>query len=171
MRTKATHQSIMVVLFVTSAISQAASADIRRWPDLADRAGKPSLAKDRQRSEMMPERSCPARLSCRSPIFRRPHCTTPRDVEVHMAELRILEDGFEQRRRELGRQVAVADPGPTIVHANAAGIDVGNESHYVAVPPDRDPNPVREHLEGETLAGRLKKGHYRRTMRQQRSQG
>ena len=49
-----------------------------------------------------------------------------------------------QQRRELGRRVAAADPGLTIVHADAGGIDVGNESHYVAVPPDRDPNPVRE---------------------------
>jgi transposase len=49
-----------------------------------------------------------------------------------------------KQRRELGRRVAAADPGLTIVHANAGGIDVGNESHYVAVPPDRDPNPVRE---------------------------
>ena len=29
--------------------------------------------------------------------------------------------------------------GLTIVHPNAGGIDVGNESHFVAVPPDRDP--------------------------------
>ncbi len=29
------------------------------------------------------------------------------------------------------------------VHPNAAGIDIGNESHYVAVPPGRDPDPVR----------------------------
>jgi len=29
------------------------------------------------------------------------------------------------------------------VHLNAAGIDVGAESHYVAVPVDRDPQPVR----------------------------
>jgi hypothetical protein len=42
------------------------------------------------------------------------------------------------------RLVAAADPGLTIVHANAGGIDVGNESHYVAVPPNRDPNAVRE---------------------------
>ena len=28
-------------------------------------------------------------------------------------------------------------------HLNAAGIDVGNESHYVAIRPDRDPEPVR----------------------------
>jgi hypothetical protein len=48
------------------------------------------------------------------------------------------------QRRELGRRVAASDPGLTIVHANAGGIDVGNESHFVAVPPDRDVNPVRE---------------------------
>src|SRR5215472_8350433 len=32
----------------------------------------------------------------------------------------------------------------TVVHPNAAGIDIGNESHYVAVPPDRDAKPVRQ---------------------------
>lgn len=47
-------------------------------------------------------------------------------------------------RRELGRRVAAGDPGLAIVNANAGGIDVGNESHFVAVPPDRDENPVRE---------------------------
>lgn len=30
------------------------------------------------------------------------------------------------------------------IHLNAAGIDVGGEKHYVAVPADRDPQPVRE---------------------------
>lgn len=30
------------------------------------------------------------------------------------------------------------------INLNAAGIDVGGESHYVAVPDDRDPQPVRE---------------------------
>jgi hypothetical protein len=29
--------------------------------------------------------------------------------------------------------VAASDPGLAIVHANAGGIDVGNESHFVAV--------------------------------------
>src|SRR6266542_3162183 len=48
------------------------------------------------------------------------------------------------QRRELGRRVAASDPGLTIVHPNAGGIDVGNESHFVAVPADRDANPVRE---------------------------
>jgi transposase len=49
-----------------------------------------------------------------------------------------------QQRRDLGRRLAANDPGLTIVHPNAGGIDVGNESHFVAVPPDRDANPVQE---------------------------
>src|SRR6266498_1411214 len=48
------------------------------------------------------------------------------------------------QRRELGRRVAASDPGLTIVHPNAGGTDVGNESHFVAVPADRDANPVQE---------------------------
>jgi transposase len=49
-----------------------------------------------------------------------------------------------QQRRDLVRRLYSSDPGLTIVHPNAAGIDVGNKSHFVAVPPDRDANPVRE---------------------------
>ena len=30
-----------------------------------------------------------------------------------------------------------------VLHPDAAGIDIGNESHYVAVPPSRDTQPVR----------------------------
>lgn len=30
-----------------------------------------------------------------------------------------------------------------VLHPNAAGIDIGNAAHYVAVPPDRDTEPVR----------------------------
>jgi transposase len=33
--------------------------------------------------------------------------------------------------------------GLQVVHPKAAGIDVGNEEHWVAVPPDLDPAPVR----------------------------
>ena len=29
------------------------------------------------------------------------------------------------------------------INPDAAGIDVGNAQHYVAVPPGRDPDPVR----------------------------
>jgi len=32
----------------------------------------------------------------------------------------------------------------SLTHPNAAGIDIGSASHYVAVPPDRDDQPVRE---------------------------
>src|SRR6266700_5646293 len=46
--------------------------------------------------------------------------------------------------KELGRRLFSDNPGFQVIHPNASGIDVGNESHYVAVPPDRDPNPVRE---------------------------
>jgi transposase len=49
-----------------------------------------------------------------------------------------------RERRRLAAQVAASDPGLSIVHPHAAGIDVGNGSHYAAVPPDRDPQPVRE---------------------------
>jgi transposase len=49
-----------------------------------------------------------------------------------------------KQRRELSRKVAAGDPSLSIVNPNAGGIDVGNESHFAAVPSDRDPNPVRE---------------------------
>jgi len=49
-----------------------------------------------------------------------------------------------QQRRELGRRIAAADPGLAVVHPDAAGIDIGNASHFVAIPPERDPVPVRE---------------------------
>lgn len=32
----------------------------------------------------------------------------------------------------------------SLTHPNAAGIDIGSASHFVAVPPDRDDDPVRE---------------------------
>ena len=47
-------------------------------------------------------------------------------------------------RRELGQRVAAGDSRLAIVNSNAGGVDVGNGSHFVAVPPDRDENPVRE---------------------------
>lgn len=49
-----------------------------------------------------------------------------------------------QQRRELQRELNSPNPGLDIVHANAAGIDVGNSSHFVAVAQGRDENPVRE---------------------------
>lgn len=59
-----------------------------------------------------------------------------------------------QRNRVLSRSSL------RITHPNAAGIDIGSASHYVAVPPDRDDEPVREFksftAELERLAGWLR---------------
>jgi transposase len=48
------------------------------------------------------------------------------------------------QRKELVRRLYSDNPGLEVVHRNAAGIDVGNESHYVAVRPGSDSEPVRE---------------------------
>jgi transposase len=48
-----------------------------------------------------------------------------------------------KQRKELRRQLQSANPGLEVVHPKAAGIDVGNGAHYVAVRPDQDPEPVR----------------------------
>jgi transposase len=48
-----------------------------------------------------------------------------------------------KQRRELARRLRVEDPGLDVVHPEAAGIDVGNSAHYVAVRPDRDADSVR----------------------------
>ena len=50
----------------------------------------------------------------------------------------MMEDIMAQRNRALGRA------SPQLTHPNAAGIDIGSASHDVAVPPDRDDEPVRE---------------------------
>src|ERR1700704_6030349 len=48
-----------------------------------------------------------------------------------------------KQRREMTRQIQSEDISLEVVHPDAAGIDIGNESHYVAVPPSRDNQPVR----------------------------
>jgi transposase len=48
-----------------------------------------------------------------------------------------------KERKELARRLRAENPGLEVVHPHAAGIDVGNGAHYVAVRPDRDPEPVR----------------------------
>ena len=48
-----------------------------------------------------------------------------------------------KERKEWARRLQSEDPGLEVVHPRAAGIDVGNSVHYVAVRPDRDPEPVR----------------------------
>lgn len=49
-----------------------------------------------------------------------------------------------KQRREVQRRLNLDDPGLDIIHRDAAGIDVGNESHFVSVPPDRDSQAIRE---------------------------
>ena len=49
-----------------------------------------------------------------------------------------------RQRRELNRKIFSDDSGLEILHPNAAGIDIGNASHFVSVPPERDPKPVQE---------------------------
>ena len=41
-------------------------------------------------------------------------------------------------------EVPEVPTGAEQTHPNAAGIDIGSAAHFVAVPPDRDDEPVRE---------------------------
>src|SRR5512146_2315253 len=49
-----------------------------------------------------------------------------------------------KQRRELTRRLNSEDPGLQVIHPDAAGIDIGNESHFVASPPGRDTTAIRE---------------------------
>ena len=49
-----------------------------------------------------------------------------------------------KQRKEFARRLCSDDPGLEVVHQHVAGIDIGNESHFVAVGPGCDPEPVRE---------------------------
>ena len=49
-----------------------------------------------------------------------------------------------KQRKQIMRRLSSDDPGLEIVHRHVAGIDVGNESHFVAVAPGDDAQPVRE---------------------------
>src|SRR5216110_1079318 len=48
-----------------------------------------------------------------------------------------------KQRREMLRKMQSEDLFLEVIHPDAAGIDIGNESHYAAVPPSRDSQPVR----------------------------
>lgn len=49
-----------------------------------------------------------------------------------------------QRKRRISLKPGKSRVALTITHPNAAGIDIGSASHFVAVPADRDDEPVRE---------------------------
>ena len=48
-----------------------------------------------------------------------------------------------KQRRDWTRRMQAEEISLQVVHPAAAGIDIGNEAHYVAVPPSRDDQPVR----------------------------
>jgi transposase len=48
-----------------------------------------------------------------------------------------------KERKEWAKRLQSEDPGLDAAHPHAAGVDVGNETHHVAVGPNRDPEPVR----------------------------
>jgi len=48
-----------------------------------------------------------------------------------------------KQRREMMRKMQSEDLSLEVIHPDAAGIDIGNESHYAAVPPSGDSQPVR----------------------------
>ncbi|KFB66115.1 MAG: hypothetical protein CAPSK01_004610 [Candidatus Accumulibacter vicinus] len=49
-----------------------------------------------------------------------------------------------QRNRSTPLKPGKSRAALTITHPNAGGIDIGRAFHFVAVPPDRDDQPVRE---------------------------
>jgi transposase len=49
-----------------------------------------------------------------------------------------------RRNRSIPLKATKSRAALTITHPNAAGIDIGSAAHFVAVPPDRDDQPVRE---------------------------
>src|SRR5258708_20090124 len=62
------------------------------------------------------------------------------------ATCRLTQDTWQQmnrkQRREMTRKIQSEDISFEVIHPNAAGIDIGNESHYVALPPPRASAPV-----------------------------
>src|ERR1700680_9594 len=55
-----------------------------------------------------------------------------------------MEKALAERKPRISVKPGKSRAALTITHPNAAGIDIGSASHFVAVPPDRDDEPVRE---------------------------
>jgi transposase len=56
----------------------------------------------------------------------------------------MMENAMAQRNRSVPLKCAKSRQALSLTHPNAAGIDIGSASHFVAVAPDRDDEPVRE---------------------------
>jgi len=100
-----------------------------------------------KRAELDPD----GEFVCMSPT--EPSLANPTiEVKFAMAKRKLstfarLQRGQKLSRRErkdIERQFQREDPGWEVVHEKVAGIDVGNESHFVAVDPQLDTHPVRE---------------------------
>jgi hypothetical protein len=63
-----------------------------------------------------------------------------------------------KQQRELERRINSEDSALEVVHPNAAGIDIGNESHFVAIPPERDPVPYESLDHGQRIYMRWRVG-------------
>ena len=60
--------------------------------------------------------------------------TTDHSTQHHWHEMN------RKQRREMMRKMQTEDLSLEVIHPDAGGIDIGNESHYVAVPPGRVAN-------------------------------
>jgi hypothetical protein len=95
-----------------------------------------------------------ARVSVRRPFdpvgeISQPIVTGPNQILIFPLRRTGMTTGKKlwrnrKERKEWARRLQSEDPGLEVVHPHAAGIDVGNSSHYVAVRPDRDEEPVRK---------------------------
>jgi hypothetical protein len=77
-------------------------------------------------------------LSVESPMAKRKRITVPTAPDITY-RYRKPKRNFQMRRAKPN-----LPPAFSTVHLDAAGIDIGAESHFVAVPADRDEQPVRE---------------------------
>jgi transposase len=59
------------------------------------------------------------------------------------ATLKPWSEMNRKQRREMQRKIQSEDLSLEVVHPDAAGLDIGNEVHYVAVPSNRSSEPVR----------------------------
>lgn len=87
-------------------------------------------------------RAEPCRIHCgkinmKSKTQEKTEKTTAPRIAKHWQEMN------RKQRRELSRKIHSEDLSWEVVHPDAAGIDIGNEAHYVAVPPSRDGQSVR----------------------------
>ena len=54
----------------------------------------------------------------------------------------MMEQAMAKRKPSVSLKPGKSRAALTITHPNAAGIDIGSASHFVAVPPDRDDDAV-----------------------------